>query len=87
MVGLYRDLHSVPSLATVARLRLDVDHNEMIMRSENPGELREALQKAVEVIRIWHGLKIKDAEAEAQMWKIYWEQSPEMKIIREALER
>jgi len=50
-------------------------------------ELREALKKAVAVIRIWHGLKIKDAGAEAQMWKIYWEQSPEMKPIREALER
>ncbi len=50
-------------------------------------ELREALKKAVEVIRLWHGLKIKDQKAEATMWQIYWEKSPEMKIIREALER
>ncbi len=50
-------------------------------------ELKQALEKAVEVIRIWHGLKIKGVALEEQMWKIYWEQSPEMKPIREALER
>lgn len=43
-------------------------------------DLLEALQKAVEVIMTWHG-------EEALSWNIYYNKSPEMKPIREAIEK
>ncbi len=45
--------------------------------------LLEALKKAVELIRLWHGMNI-DKRLEPRGWRLYFD-SPEMKIIRQAL--
>ena len=49
----------------------------------------EALEKAVALIKAWHnmpgkGSPLTDEQVE-QMWQIYYNHSPEMKPIREAL--
>lgn len=47
--------------------------------------LHKALCNAVQIIRDWHGMRM-PREAEDLVWKIYWSHSPELKLIREALE-
>lgn len=50
------------------------------MVQEATAELREVLEKAVEVIKQWHNM----GGAEA-VWQIYYDNAPEMKPIRDAL--
>ena len=49
---------------------------------------RELLQKAVELIKIWHNgeavMKLGQEQAD-YMWNIYYNNAPEMKEIRQAL--
>ena len=49
-------------------------------------ELEMALLSAVGTIRIFHGMGM-DANLEPRMWKIYSEQSPEMKSLHAALDK
>lgn len=56
---------------------------------EESRRLREALEKSVEVIRYWHNVgglfaHLNNDEI-TETWKIYYDQSDEMKPIREAL--
>lgn len=44
--------------------------------------LVEALAKAVEVIKQWHNM-----DGAGDVWQIYYENAPEMKLIRETLTR
>lgn len=65
------------------------DENKKTFLKSIQGEDQEALKQAVAVIKGWHnfpanGIRMKPEEAEA-MWKIYYEKSPEMKLIREKL--
>jgi hypothetical protein len=53
---------------------------------ETADQLRAALRASVQHIRQWHGMGIPAIE-ESYLWQIYWENSPEMKPIREILER
>ena len=46
--------------------------------------LYKALCSAAQTIRDWHGMRM-PPDVEATVWRIYWNQSPEMKPIREAL--
>jgi len=45
--------------------------------------LRAALDEAIHTIRIWHGMG-EPKEQEEFLWKVYSEQSPEMKRIMSA---
>lgn len=56
---------------------------QLTLGGQEAFELRNALLKAVEVIRTWHDQATSDGTA----WRIYFQHSPEMKEIREALER
>lgn len=51
--------------------------------------LKSCLIKAVEIIKVWHNMPSAvnklPKEKEDMMWKIYYQRSPEMKPIREAL--
>ncbi len=46
--------------------------------------LFDALRSAAQTIRDWHGMRI-PPDLEEMVWRIYWNQSPEMKPVREAL--
>ena len=46
---------------------------------------REVLEMAVEVIRTWHSAGMPQA-VEHLMWQTYWDESPDMKPIRELLD-
>ncbi len=56
---------------------------QLTLGGQEAFELRNALLKAVEVIRTWHDQATSDDTA----WRIYFDNAPEMKEIREALER
>lgn len=45
---------------------------------------KQALRDAIALIRLWHGMGHQPAE-EKSLWKIYSEQSPEMKRLNEYL--
>ena len=47
--------------------------------------LRKALQQAVSVIRVWHGMPQKPGDDDA--FDLYYNHSPEMKLIRDVLGR
>ncbi len=50
---------------------------------------RELLVKAVEIIRIWHGMSFltkNDHVGEKRAWELYYNHATEMREIREALE-
>lgn len=57
--------------------------------SKGEDKVFTALQKAVEVIRGWHNMGSPSGRLTKEQidlaWKIYYENAPEMKIIREAL--
>ena len=48
--------------------------------------LREALDEAVKLIEYWHNIGARDLPKTLldKAWKIYYEKSPEMELIREA---
>jgi hypothetical protein len=48
--------------------------------------LRAALVHAVSVIQTWHNMDIPERDRSG-LWDIYWRNAPEMKPIREALEK
>lgn len=50
-------------------------------------ELRNALLKAVEIIRIWHDANQTYEKPSEEAWRIYFNHAPEMQEIRAALER
>ena len=56
------------------------------VQSRSEFELDWALRCAVAVIRTWHGTGMSKADEEIA-WKLYWENAPQMKPIREALAR
>jgi hypothetical protein len=49
-------------------------------------ELRDALVASIKSVRAWHGMGI-PKHLEEEMWNLYWENSPEMKPLRELLSR
>lgn len=61
---------------------------QLTLGGQEAFELRNALLKAVKLIRTWHeiGSGI-PAESADRLWQKYYAQSPDMKEIREALER
>lgn len=53
---------------------------------QNCDKLRAALLKAVECVQTWRNMGVPSKEA-STLWDIYWRNAPEMKQIREALQR
>jgi hypothetical protein len=49
-------------------------------------ELCEALNAAVKVIRTWHGMG-HNPESEKVAWDLYYRNAPEMRLIRETLDK
>lgn len=48
-------------------------------------ELKQALLKSINIIKTWHNMGMNEPQAK-ECWNIYFNNAPEMKIIREALE-
>jgi hypothetical protein len=48
-------------------------------------EMHSALAAAVPIIKGWHNFGVQDG-SELDVWQIYYDNAPEMKPIREALE-
>lgn len=68
----------------------DADHTYYEARiAEAVREQKDLLEKAVELIKTWHNgeavLKLGEEQAEF-MWNVYYNNAPEMKAIRQALE-
>lgn len=64
---------------------------QLTLGGQEAFELRNALLKAVKVIRTWHDIGTKDLGLKGtekdMVWRLYFDNAPEMKEIREALER
>ena len=60
---------------------------QLTLGGQEAFELRNALLKAVEVIRLWHDGTLELEAPSNATWRIYYNNAPEMKEIREALER
>ena len=60
---------------------------ELIRQAKNEWckEQRELLKKAVVLIKGWHNMGIPDNDLAEETWKIYYNNAPEMKEIREYL--
>ena len=50
-------------------------------------ELLAELKKSVLLIRAWHGMGERNKELEAATWETYWKRAPELRSIRELLEK
>jgi len=63
----------------------DVEIQFELVRAQRD-HLLAGLVAAVECVRVWHGMGM-SKEIEPDMWRLYWEGSPEMKPIRQMLEK
>ena len=61
--------------------------NEIEQLQKENRELREALEKSVDIIKAWHNMGERNTPERLQdeIWRIYYEHSPEMKPVRTAL--
>lgn len=65
------------------KIAVDAWNTRVSPPETNEKELREALKEAIDLVRMWHGMGMHELQ-EKQAWKIYFENAPEMKRIREA---
>lgn len=61
------------------------DAGEKRLRDAAP-ELLAQLKKSVELVRAWHCMGESEAAAR-ETWRLYWNYAPEMRPIRELLEK
>lgn len=75
-IGRIEALHDKSSQAVMVAAERALYDDALILK------LDDALVKAVEVIKQWHNMG-----GGADVWQIYYENAPEMKLIRETLTR
>jgi hypothetical protein len=62
------------------------DAGEKRLRDAAP-ELLAKLKEAVQVIQAWHNMNERNEDQAKRMWDIYYTMAPEMRPIRELLEK
>ena len=70
----------IDSLCLELRTQWEELSSKYISEREKNKEMEDALKEAIHTIRIWHGMGEPKAQ-EKFLWKVYSEQSPEMKRI------
>lgn len=83
----YQDLCEQLTLRPVGTTAAQMREAAIVIRSLEikADKLRAALLTAVETIRIWHNMDLRNPETASALWDTYWRHSPEMRVIREAL--